>query len=197
MKKIITFLAMGIMILAVLASCGTQKKVAQPAAQNKNTSDLLPWTAKLQDTVKFSTADLQAIDFYSSTAILMSGKFFSKSAAVEGGVVVIYDTTGVYSKTFDKNTKGKIVGVPQRDPGSTVIKSFSVLFEKGDVSYTFQFDLSGNIYLLNSAAEITYEGKKHKITTYNEETNQGERCILLFSLKRRSFKSDNGKVTEL
>lgn len=188
MKNIATLFAFGIVILTA-TSCGTTKKTP-----TKTDHDLTLWTVKLQNEFKFTADQLKEIDFYSSNAIVMSGGFFSHGATIEDGVVIASDTTARYSRTFDKQTKGKIVGTPQKDPGFTVIKSFSILFEKGDIVYTFQFDLaSDGSYVLNSHGEITYEGKKYKITTYNPQTNMGEKCKLLFALKRQSVIIDDVK----
>lgn len=190
MRKIASLFALGMVILTA-TSCGTTKKVPK---KSETQHDLFVWTVKFQNEFKFTADQLKEIVFSSSATILMSGAFFSQGATVENGVVISSDTTGRYSRTFDKNTKGKITGTPQKDPGSTVIKSFSVLFEKGDISYIFQFDLaSDGSYVLNSQGEITYEGKKYKITTYNPATNMGEKCKLLFALKRQSVVIDDIK----
>lgn len=188
MRKKSAFTLLMISIFMV-TSCGTTKKTP-----TKTDHDLTLWTVKLQNEFKFTAYQLKEIDFYSSNAIVMSGGFFSQGATIEDGVVIASDTTARYSRTFDKQTKGKVIGIPQKDPGSNVIKSFPVLFEKGDISYTFQFDLaSDGSYVLNSHGEITYEGQKYKITTYNPETNMGEKCKLLFALKRQSVVIDDLK----
>ena len=176
----------------LLVSCGPSKWTTQTTIPID--PELTLWTAKLQNEFKFTPDQLKEIDFYSSNAIVMSGGFFSQGATIEDGVVIASDTTARYSRTFDKQTKGKVVGVPQKDPGSTVIKSITVLFEKGELAYTFRFDLaSDGSYVLNSQGEITYEEKRYKITTYNPETNMGEKCRLLFALKRKTVVIDDVK----
>lgn len=187
MKKIGTLSALLVSIFMAV-SCGTTKKI--PTDQEF----LTQWTLKLQNEFKFTGDQIKEIDFYLSNSVVMSGGFFSQGAVVEDGVVIASDTTARYSRTFDKQTKGKIVGTPQKDPGSAVIKSLSVVFEKGDIAYTFRFDLANDgSYVLNSQGEITYEEIKYKITTYNPETNQGEKCRLLFALKRQSIVIDDVK----
>jgi hypothetical protein len=188
LMKRITFLGavVAITLVFLTCSCGTSKKATKKTEQK--VSDLLFWTSKVQDTFKLSNEQLREVDFYLSNSVSMSGGFFNKGAEVVDGILVVSDTTAKYSRTFDKNTKGKVTGIPQKDPGSPVIKSLSVLFEKGELSYTFQFDLAGDgTYALNPQGHVTLDGIKYKITTYNpENNNQAEKCKLLFRMKRQS-----------
>jgi len=182
--------------ILLTCACGTSKKTTTKPKPIETTTvpDLKVWNNKYQDTFKLSDSQLKEIDFYLSNSVAMTGGFFNKGAVVENGILVISDTTARYSRTFDKGIKGKIVGIPQKNPGSSVVRSLSVLFEKGELSYTFQFDLVGDgTYVLNSQGQVALDGVNYKINTYNPATNTGEKCKLLFALRRQSVVIDEAK----
>ena len=181
MKKSFLSSFLGISILMCMASCGAAKKTTQGPAGP------IPFTAKIQDTLKFTDAQYKDLFFYNSTVIQMSGQFFGIGTFVDNGVAVIVDTTDMRSRTFEPLTQGSITGTIQKDPQSNIITSMYVKFTKrdGSMEFNFQFDLKGTVYVLNKSAKVFFEGKEYPILTYNEKTRESQPCILLFSLKRQ------------
>jgi hypothetical protein len=156
-------------IISVSILMGSSCKKITAAPSDK---ELVTWTAKLQDSLRYTVEQVEEITFYNGSRIYMSGGFFSISSFVENGVVIIVDTTEERSRQIDPMTEGKVTKTPERDPGSWVIKAMHVTFtKKNGMAFEFEYSLdrNGNT-VLNKKASVTFEGKTYAISAYNTDS---------------------------
>lgn len=187
MKKYVMYFIAVITVL--FESCVSQKESTKtPVTPKTFETTLTPWTAKIQDSLKFSASQVKELTFYCNSTIRMEGGFFSITSFVEDGVAVIVDTTEQHSRTIDAWSEGKVTGIPQRDPGTWPFTSMHLIFQKGDMSFDFEFNLDANgNTVLNKDAEVMYQGKKYSIRAYalRDGQYQSQQCKLFINLKRK------------
>ncbi len=149
--KHISKLFFGLLVLATLSSCGKK---------------LTPYTQRLQNDFEFSTDDLQQIQFYLSSDIVLQRNLGLEETRITEGKIELIDGREVEQIIFKKGTPGVLLFSPKED-------RLAVSFEEGGDDKYLMFgpnkQAGGRFVLLakewrNKLGKVSYNGKMYTTT---------------------------------
>ncbi len=188
MKKIFYYLA--VLLVIVLASCGTAKKLPvtkKPEKEVVNTSPenpVIPFNISYIARMNVPDVQIKTTQFYNSQEITLTASLKSSSVEVVAGRMVSYDSTTNFVKKIPRMTLGRCIGINKS--GNTVT-ALLISFSTTDPVYQQWYKLKpGGGFQLDggSGEKLTRLGQEYRVNSAGYPAQLNE---LLFGYDQTKF----------